>query len=97
MFSFDQIQVMGDDLEVSTIPSNPGRQVRQASHIFVHLEYNPESLVNDIAVIRVAEPFFVSITFYPVELATETPANDLGCAVAGWGAVKEVLTFNFHL
>lgn len=86
---------MGDDLEVSVTPSNPGRQVRQASHIFVHLEYNPDSFLNDIAVIRVIEPFYVTLTFHPVERASETPANDLGCAVAGWGAVKEVLTYNF--
>lgn len=88
---------MGDDLEVSAIPSNPGRQVRQASHIFVHLEYNTESYVNDIAVIRVLEPFYVTLTFHPVERTSETPANDLGCAVAGWGAVKEVQPYNFLL
>lgn len=84
---------MGDDLEVSAIPSNPGRQVRQVSHIFVHLEYNSESYVNDIAVIRVLEAFYVTLTFYPVELTFETPVNDLRCAVAGWGAVKEVQSY----
>lgn len=95
--SVEQIQVMGDDLEVSTIPSNPGRQVRQASHIFVHLGYISRSYVNDIAVIRVLEPFYVTPTFFPVELASETPVNDLSCAVAGWGAVKEVQSYNFIL
>lgn len=86
---------MGDDLEVSAIPSNPGRQMRQASHIFVHLNYNSKTLVNDIAVIRVLEPFYVTLTFFPVERASETPANDLGCAVAGWGSAKEVQSYNY--
>lgn len=47
------VQLMGDDLEVGQIPANPGRQVRQAQLIFVHLDYNPDNLLNDIAIIRV--------------------------------------------
>lgn len=42
-------------------PNNsPNSQSRIASRIEVHPNYNPGTLINDIAIIRVSEPFSLS-------------------------------------
>lgn len=42
---------MGDSLRVR--PLNTGNQTRDVTHVFVHHSYHPDTLVNDVAVIRV--------------------------------------------
>lgn len=44
---------MGDSLTVRPIV-NLNNQTRDATHVFVHPNYNIHSLVNDVAVIRVS-------------------------------------------
>lgn len=50
-----------------------------------HDDYNPETMVNDIAVIRLSSSLTYSSTIKPIELATTAPANGAAATVSGWG------------
>lgn len=83
---------MGNDLLI-TATGSPTRQVRRASHVFVHSQFNLVTLINDIAVIRIEPPFILNNTFFrPTTVSTSSPADLTVCNVAGWGAVKEVIS-----
>ena len=84
---------MGDDVSVVSA-TNPARQIRVAQLLFVHPGYNAQTLINDIAVIRVETPFVRSSTFFPVPQAFATPADNSTCSVAGWGSTVEVVDFS---
>uniref|UniRef100_A0A182SBY7 Peptidase S1 domain-containing protein n=1 Tax=Anopheles maculatus TaxID=74869 RepID=A0A182SBY7_9DIPT len=49
------VRVFGGDINVT--PVSPTRQTRTGQHIFVHENYRPHTFENNIAVIRLAEPF----------------------------------------
>lgn len=81
---------MGNDLLITAIGS-ASRQVRFASHIFVHTQFNLVTLINDVAVVRVEPPFTLNYTtFRPMTMSNSPPADYVVCSVAGWGAVREV-------
>lgn len=87
---------MGDDLSILSAGSS-SRQIRLISHIFVHVGYNIQSMRNDIAVIRLSQPFRPTNTFHPVPMANRTPPTQTLCHVAGWGATVENGTANAYL
>lgn len=87
---------MGADLSILSTGAAT-RQLRLVSHIFVHVGYNIKSMLNDVAVVRVQQPFRHTQTFHPVALAGGTPPTATLCHVAGWGATVENGTANAHL
>lgn len=87
---------MGDDLTISVVSGNQNRQLRQATHVFVHPEYNLYTYDHNVAVIRTQLPFTATATFNPVTRPADSPAANTPCTVAGWGATSNVLlSFNF--
>lgn len=80
---------MGDDILIEPSASQI-RQIRVASHIFVHPKYSINTLENDIAVIRLSTAFIRSNSFHPIPRAAITPTPNERCRVAGWGATVEV-------
>jgi len=77
--------LIGDVLNLAIITAS--RQARTATHVFVHPSYNIDYVLNDIAVIRVSQPFIASSTFAPVGRALITPETGVSCSVGGWGAL----------
>lgn len=87
---------MGDDLTISIISGNPNRQLRSASHVFVHPEFNLQTLDHNVAVIRTTLPYTESATFRPVDRPADSPIVNMQCSVAGWGSIFWVaLAINF--
>lgn len=82
---------MGDDLSLSVETGNANRQLRGASHVFVHPQFNLGRTEHDIAIIRVNQTFNPSITFNPVARGQDTPAVSTTCSIAGWGRTSQVL------
>jgi len=76
--------VMGDDLSVS-FGGSETRQLRKVMHFVPHPEFSRETFQNDIAVIRVDEPFSVTENFGPMHRSTSTPKEGTRCTVVGWG------------
>ncbi|KAM7342420.1 trypsin alpha-4-like [Cochliomyia hominivorax] len=50
-----------------------------------HEGYNADTMVNDIAVIRLASPLTYSSTIKAIALASTAPANGAAASVSGWG------------
>uniref|UniRef100_A0A1L8EFX1 Putative trypsin-like protein n=1 Tax=Haematobia irritans TaxID=7368 RepID=A0A1L8EFX1_HAEIR len=50
-----------------------------------HEGYNPNTMVNDVAVIKLARPVKESASIRYVKLAEKTPANGTPAVVTGWG------------
>lgn len=82
---------MGDDLTISVISGNLNRQLRAASHVFVHPEYNLYTYDHNVAVIRTDLPYALTGTFGPARRAMVSPPNNNLCMVAGWGSTFNVL------
>ncbi|XP_019893814.1 trypsin alpha-4 [Musca domestica] len=53
-----------------------------------HEGYNPSTMVNDIAVIRLSSSLTMSSTIRPIALATTAPVNGAEATVSGWGTVE---------
>lgn len=85
---------MGDDLTISVISNNPNRQLRVATHVFVHPELNSLTFDNNLAIIRTDGPFIVSETFNPVFRPDDSPPVNSECSVAGWGSIFNVMLFS---
>lgn len=79
---------MADDLSIQAVGS-PSRQIRFPVIIFVHLEYNPWTFANDVAVIRVDGSFRVTPTLNYMRLSHHVPTSGQLCRLAGWGATVE--------
>lgn len=98
---FLKYRLMGDDLTISVISGNPNRQLRGATHVFVHPELNFLTFDNNVAIIRTDTPFLVSLTFNPVFRPDDSPQVNTECSVAGWGSISNVCCVfksnNFHL
>lgn len=87
---------MGDDLTISVTSANPNRQLREATHVFVHPEYNLYTYDHNVAVIRTNLPYTITATFNPVDRSADSPPIGTQCSVAGWGSTSNVLiSFNF--
>lgn len=72
------------------------RQIRLPSRIFVHPYYKHATLENDVAVLRVSVPFYVTNLFGPVARSAATPVYYKKCMVAGWGATEEACFKQHH-
>lgn len=85
---------MGDDLSISVQTGNQNRQLRSASHVFVHPEYNLYTYDHNVAVVRVSLSFSASTTFNPVSRPQDSPPANTQCAIAGWGNIFHVNCFH---
>lgn len=76
--------IMGNSL---TVPPQItlSNQTRDATHVFVHPNYNADTMMNDVAVIRVSPPFTFTSTFYAAARIQSKPPTNYNCSVAGWG------------
>ena len=50
-----------------------------------HEDYNPSTMVNDIAVIRLVSSLTFSSTIKAIDLVSKAPANGATASVSGWG------------
>jgi Trypsin len=80
---FLQIRLMGDDTSIQRWGS-PSRQLRFASHLFVHPSFNVRTYDADLAVVRVSNPFSQTANLRPQPRAFTTPIDNLNCNLAGW-------------
>lgn len=87
---------MGDDLSISVMTGNPNRQLRSATHVFVHPEFNLLTSDHNIAIIRVDASYTTSATFNPVSRPQDSPPVNTQCSIAGWGAISDVF-HKFHV
>ncbi|KAH8263932.1 hypothetical protein KR038_006084, partial [Drosophila bunnanda] len=53
-----------------------------------HEGYNPSTMVNDIAVIRLSSSLSLSSSIKTIGLATSNPANGAAASVSGWGTTS---------
>jgi Trypsin len=74
---------MGDDTSIQRWGS-PYRQLRGATHLFVHPDFNLRTYSSDIAVIRVDHPFTATNRLRPLPRSIATPLDDITCHLAGW-------------
>nr|XP_015838443.1 PREDICTED: trypsin-1 [Tribolium castaneum] len=67
--------------------TSPNVQTRTASAIRVHPNYDPQHLINDIAIVRVSSPFSLSQNNINSACLPTADASYTGqtCVVAGWG------------
>ncbi|XP_045026749.1 LOW QUALITY PROTEIN: serine protease nudel [Daphnia magna] len=70
---------------------SPLEQTRAILFIYVHPNYDPRTLENDIALLRVQKPLQLNQWTAPACLPSlgYVPRNDTLCTVVGWGNVQE--------
>lgn len=70
---------------------SPLEQTRVVDTVFVHKNFDPSSLDNDIAILRVSVPFELNQWATSACLPTTTlfPAVGTNCTVVGWGDTQE--------
>ncbi|XP_062542377.1 trypsin beta-like [Armigeres subalbatus] len=84
-----KIQAMADDLNVIPSMNSATRQVRLAMSLNIHEKYNPSSLANDIAIVKLVNEFTKTNTLYPSKRISSAPSAGQLCSLAGWGVVAE--------
>ncbi|XP_062559146.1 chymotrypsin-2-like [Armigeres subalbatus] len=65
-----------------------GGSLHQVDRIVVHTNFNVQTLVNDVAVMRVRTPFILSQSIVAVQMASEYVSLAYGALVSGWGRVS---------
>lgn len=85
---------MADDLSILSRNPAPSRQIRFATHIFVHPGYDDFTYANDIAIVRVSVPFTQTATLRAVPRSTFTPPDNQACHLAGWLGKTNCFTLN---
>ncbi|XP_065089605.1 trypsin-like [Ochlerotatus camptorhynchus] len=74
--------------ELNLVPVSHTRQTQLGDVIYVHPNFKAHTLENDVAVIRVQEPFHIpSNEVEPANRRTHIVANGATCYLAGWGAI----------
>ncbi|XP_037944773.1 trypsin alpha [Teleopsis dalmanni] len=67
---------------------NSGGVVSKVAAFKNHEGYNANTMVNDIAVIRLSSSLSLSSTIKTIGLATTAPANGASAVVSGWGTLS---------
>lgn len=74
-------------------PLDSSAQIRTSVQIFIHPNYNPMNLNNDIAALKVSKPFEFSDFVAPIPIATKyEDENNIEGELAvssGWGLARE--------
>lgn len=74
---------MGDDLSIQRWGAD-SRQIRFASHLFVHPSFGVRTFNADIAVVRTSVPFTTTNTLRALPRSFTTPMETLSCNLGGW-------------
>ncbi|XP_013113239.2 trypsin-like [Stomoxys calcitrans] len=64
---------------------NTGGELVEVKSFKSHERYNPKTMVNDVAVIKLARPVKESASIRYIKLADKTPATGTPAVVTGWG------------
>lgn len=85
---------MGDDLRFFGNAPSVRRQYRNVRKIVAHEKYYPlfDKVKNDIALVIVDEPFSLSSTFGPANIADVGPIDDEPCHVGKFMNNKSIRT-----
>lgn len=75
------LAVIGD---LRTDVTSPTRVIRRLTHMFVHENYDPDTIVSDVAVLRIESLIFNS-NVNSIPLAETLPPDNSNCTVSGWG------------
>lgn len=83
---------MGGASNIS-VAESPGslRQIRNATHLFVHLQFDRSTKENDLAILRTDKRFKSNDYLDIIEIKSDGPEKTLSCDFAGWGRTGEVL------
>lgn len=83
---------------VGSIFLSSGGYERRSDLIISHPEYDSESLIADVALIRVGQPFVFNDAVQPIYVATEH-ISEASALVSGWGMlnVSENVSFLINL
>lgn len=68
--------------------SESSQQVVAVAEIIEHPLYNPTTIENDIALLRLASPLTINAEVSPVCLPSETLPTGTDCWVTGWGETE---------
>ncbi|XP_041032784.1 trypsin-3-like isoform X1 [Carcharodon carcharias] len=56
-----------------------------ASKVIIHPHYNPQTLDNDVMLVKLSSPVQFNSYVRPIELSSSCPTAGLQCLVSGWG------------
>ncbi|KAI4457880.1 polyserase-related [Holotrichia oblita] len=73
--------VVGD---LRTNINSPTTVIRRILNIFVHENYNPSTIVSDVAVLRI-ESLIFNANINSIPLAANLPPPNTNCTISGWG------------
>lgn len=70
---------------------SPKAQLRKVVQIVVHNDFHPQTMNNDIALMRLEEPLFFDRWIRSICIPTDVkfPPAFVKCTIAGWGASRE--------
>jgi trypsin len=69
--------------------SEPFRQDRSVAQVIIHGSYNGNSLANDIALMRVSQPFNPTEQVKTIPLPTNMHSATGDSQITGWGTIRE--------
>lgn len=78
------------NISVAIYPESP-RQIRNATHLFVHLQFDRSTKENDLAILRTDKRFKSNDYLDIIEIVASKPIETVKCDFAGWGRTGEVL------
>uniref|UniRef100_T1DPP1 Putative trypsin trypsin n=2 Tax=Anopheles aquasalis TaxID=42839 RepID=T1DPP1_ANOAQ len=79
--------------DINVVPVSVRRLVRDVSRVYVHPNYNRLTDSNNLAVLRVSEPFpEFHNTIEPALLNVNMLPDNTQCQFAGWGATTDTVT-----
>lgn len=75
-----------------SLSDSSGRVTASASSIINHSQYNDNTLVNDIALVRLSSSIATSSYISYISLGTATLASGVSVTVSGWGRTSDSST-----
>ncbi|XP_037941400.1 prostasin-like [Teleopsis dalmanni] len=81
----DNVQINVLRVRVGSSYWNSGGRVISVSSVYIHENYNANTLANDIALVKLSSSLSYSATIQSIALASETPDDGTHAMVTGWG------------
>ena len=70
----------------STVAVELNEKTFNVSELIMHEDYNEDTIVNDIALVKLSVPIQYSVHVMPVCLDTEDVQKGADCIITGWGS-----------